>query len=56
MKFPKINTAKNLTEAEMLAFRGGASCSPSCTKKCFSSCREGCSQGYKSQEKKKLQK
>jgi hypothetical protein len=54
MKFAKINTARNLTEAEMLAFRGGASCSQSCSKgKCLSSCKEGCSPGYKPSEKKK---
>ncbi|GHV35658.1 hypothetical protein FACS1894180_0280 [Bacteroidia bacterium] len=53
MKFAKLNTAKTLTEAEMLMFRGGSACSQSCSKgKCLASCKEGCSQGYKTSEKK----
>lgn len=45
MNFPELKTARVLSEAEMLNFRGGA-CS-SCKSGCSSSCKGGCSQSKK---------
>lgn len=46
MNFPKLNSARILTESEMLEFRGGA-CSSGCKSGCSSSCKSGCSPGNK---------
>lgn len=46
MNFPKLETARLLTDSEMLAFRGGA-CDSGCKPGCNSSCKGGCSQSKK---------
>ena len=49
MNFPKLNTARILTEKEILEFRGGLAeaCGSGCKSGCSSSCKSGCSPGNK---------
>lgn len=49
MKFPKLDTARVLTEEEMSIFKGGACrrCDQGCKSSCSSSCSASCSQSDK---------
>lgn len=48
MNFPKLNTARVLTQTEMLEFKGGLdACGGGCKSGCSSSCKSGCSPGNK---------
>lgn len=46
MKFPKLETARILTEEEMSTFKGGR-CDQGCRRSCMTSCSPGCSPGNK---------
>lgn len=44
MNFPKLSSARVLTEEEMSVFSGGA-CSSGCKKGCFDGCKSSCKPG-----------